>query len=217
MRRTLERFVWIGAASRELLLREGTVRDYLPGSVLWTAGSPARGLYFVLEGEVKIVRGEGNKRHVIHRAGPGETIGEVPLFSHGRYPATAIAVATTTCLIVPEPLLQRAMERDPALAWRFLEGLSERVRGLVDRVDERSAVHVRGRIARLLLEGHARAEGRWFRIGASQAEVAEELGTVREVVVRSLKEMRGKGWVESDGRGRYRVRDAAALGAIEAP
>lgn len=211
---SLDRFGWIGEESRSALLRGGTVREYPPGAVLWTAGSRPRGLHFVLEGEVKIVRGGGNKRHVIHRARPGETIGEVPLFSEGRYPATAEAAAATTVLIVPAPVLRRAMEADPTLARRFLEGLADRVRDLVDRVDERSAVHVRGRIARRLLEGHERAAGRWFRIGSSQADLAEELGTVREVVARVLAGLREDERIESDGRGRYRVRDPAGLEEI---
>ncbi len=209
----LDRFDWIGAESRALLLREGTLREYAPGVVLWTAGSSPAGLHFVLEGEVKIVRGGGNKQHVIHRAWAGDTIGEVPLFSRGRYPATAIAVARTACLLVSEGLLRRAMEGDPDLGWRFLEGLSERVRGLVDRVDERSAVHVRERILRLLLDRHERSRTGWFRLGATQAEVAEELGTVREVVVRVLREVREEGIIESDGRGRYRVRHPERLEA----
>lgn len=203
--RTLDGFDWIGEESRALLLREGTLREYPPDAVLWTTGSRPAGLHFVLEGEVKIVRGGGNKQHVIHRARRGDTIGEVPLFSRGRYPATAIAVARTACLLVPEPLLRRAMERDADLGWHFLESLSERIRGLVDRVDERSAVHVRGRILRLLLERHERSRSGWFRLGASQSDVAEELGTVREVVVRVLREVRDEGTIESDGRGRYRV------------
>ena len=212
-RPTLDRFDWMREETRTLLLRDGTPREYRLGAVLWTASSEPRGLHFVLEGEVKIVRG-ADKQHVVHRAWAGDTIGEIPLFTHGRYPATAIAVTRTTCLIVPENVLRRAMERDSDLSWRFLASLSERVRGLVNRLDERSAIHVRGRIARLLLDRHAKSQGRWVRIGSSQADVAEELGTVREVVVRLLRELREDGIVESDGRGRYRVLDRRRLETI---
>ena len=48
-------------------------------------------------------------------------------------------------------------------------------------------------------------------LGATQAEVAEELGTVREVVVRSLRELREEGVLTSAGRGGYRVLDLQAL------
>jgi DNA-binding transcriptional regulator YhcF (GntR family) len=42
-------------------------------------------------------------------------------------------------------------------------------------------------------------------------ELAEELGTVRELVVRALAQLRDAGLVASAGRGRYVVRDLAAL------
>jgi predicted transcriptional regulator len=48
-------------------------------------------------------------------------------------------------------------------------------------------------------------------LGGTQQEVAEELGTVREVVVRAVRALCESGAIEPAGRGRYRVRDAARL------
>lgn len=210
----LERFEWLDGEVRALLAREGVVRQHRAGAVLWTAGGGSRGLHLVLEGQVKIVRGGGNKQHVVHRASAGDTIGEIPAFDGGPYPATAIAVSDTTCLVVSGALLRRSMRLDPGVGWHFLTGLSARVRELVDRLDRRSAVSVRGRTARLIRERRDGSRDGWFRLGSSQAAVAEELGTVREVVVRTLRELRELGLVESDGRGRYRVLDSDRLDAL---
>ena len=53
-----------------------------------------------------------------------------------------------------------------------------------------------------------------FTLGATQAEVAEELGTVREVVVKELRALRAAGVLRSAGRGRVEVADAARLREI---
>jgi CRP-like cAMP-binding protein len=90
-------------------------------------------------------RRERGRAHVVHEEGPGGTLGEVPLFDGGGYPATAIAQAATRCAVYTP------------------QGL------------------------------------------------AESLGTVRKVVVRSLRGLRRRGIISSAGRGRYRVTDARAL------
>ena len=55
-----------------------------------------------------------------------------------------------------------------------------------------------------------------FALGSSQQALAEELGTVREVVVRTLRRFREQGLIEPVGRGRYRVRDADRLARMTA-
>jgi CRP-like cAMP-binding protein len=55
-----------------------------------------------------------------------------------------------------------------------------------------------------------------FTPGGTQLQIAEELGTVREGVVRALRELRRAGLIEAAGQGRIRVADAAALRATVA-
>jgi CRP-like cAMP-binding protein len=105
---------------------------------------------------------------------------------------------------------------DPGLALRWLGRLALRVRGLVERLDQQTARTVEQRLAALLLERHAAAHGRPFTLASTQAEAAEEIGTVREVVVRTLRRFREAGLVESPARGRYRVRDHRGLARVAA-
>ncbi len=106
------------------------------------------------------------------------------------------------------------MRDDPAVALLFLRRLSSRVRELVDRLDRATRHSVPSRLAAFLLERDAAAPGKPFTLGMTQGALAEELGTVREVVVRALARLRVSGAIEAVGRGRFRVRDSAALDAI---
>ena len=50
-------------------------------------------------------------------------------------------------------------------------------------------------------------------IGMTQDRLAEEIGTVREVVARELRALVRHGWIASLGGGRYRLVDERALRA----
>jgi CRP/FNR family transcriptional regulator len=209
--RQLPRFDALGSKALGALAEGAVERSYEPGAVIWLEGADPRGVFVVLEGEVKIVRSADGRQHLIHRASAGATLGEVPLFADGSYPASAIAVRRTRCLVLPRERLQRAIDDHPEIARLFLRHLARRVRHLVDRIDERSSTGVRARVARRLLKKDGAKPGEWFALGRTQEELAEELGTVREVVARSLSELRESGAIESDGRGRYRVLEAGLL------
>lgn len=170
-------------------------------------------MYVVTSGRVRVLRHAAGRRHVLHEEGPGGTLGEVPLFEGGGYPATAIAAESTTCLVVGRDAIASAMRADPELAWRFLARLAARVRTLVERVEGLAARSVPQRLAGLLAARYAGATaGRAsITLGRTQQEVAEELGTVREVVVRAVRALCDLGAIESVGGGRYRVRDVEKL------
>jgi len=205
------------SAARQALAARAVVREFEPDQVLWTAGDAPRGLFVVLDGRVRIVRAPGGRQHVVHTEGPGATIGEVPLFAGGCYPATAVAAGAVRCLVLDRDALLAAMKHDPRLAWRLLERLASRVRQLVDRLSVRSGHGVRARLARELLAREAAAgPGRAFDLGGTQTHLAEELGTVREVVVRHLRELARSGAIGVRANRRYVVTDRAALQALAA-
>jgi CRP/FNR family transcriptional regulator len=191
-------------------------RRFRRGETLWAAGADAEGLAVVLSGRVRVVRAPDGRQYGVHTEGPGGTLGEVPFFAGGRYPATALAAEPTTCLWLDRATLARAVAADPDLAFRWLGRLALRVRGLVERLDGQTVRTVEQRLAALLLERHAAARGQPFALARTQAEAAEELGTVREVVVRALRRFREAGLVDAPARGRYRVRDPHAVARVAA-
>jgi CRP-like cAMP-binding protein len=201
----------LNAAARRVLVARSVVRRYPAGTVLWRAGARPGGLVMLLEGRVRVVRGANGRQHVVHVEGPGATLGEVPLFAGGRYPATAIAAEDSVCAVADVETVHAAIAEDPSLAILMLQRMACRVRDLVERLDGRSARTVRSRLAAWLLDRHQSA-GSPFTLGCSQAELAEELGTVREVLVRELRRLRDEGVI---GRGRpLEVHDAATLRRI---
>jgi CRP-like cAMP-binding protein len=217
----------VGAEGRVALLARSVERQFATGAVLWSAGDPSEGIALVLEGRVRLVRGSHGRQTVIHSDGPGATLGEVPFFTGSPYPATAIAAEPTRCLFLSRAAVTEAMRRDPAVAMFFLRSLSVRIQNLVDKVDQNTVSTVQTRLADFILQrsrGVSSSPTRvtrrteiGFSLGMTQTALAEELGTVREVVVRALRSLRQMGAIETAGAGKYRVRNPTLLEQLAKP
>lgn len=177
--------------------------------VLFLAGSAPRGWYVVLHGRVRVVRGRAARQHVIHTEVAGGTMGEVPLFAGGTHPATAIAAEPTRCALFTLPALQAAMAENEAVSFMLLQRLALRTRGLVERLDDRSSRSVQARLIEFRLERPVVGTSQTISLGMTQQALAEELGTVREVVSRQLRSLCRSGLIEAAGGGRYRLRNVA--------
>jgi CRP-like cAMP-binding protein len=104
----------------------------------------------------------------------------------------------------------------PDLALALLARLPGRVRLLVERLDQQSGQSTLGRLAQHVLVRATTSRGATFTLGGTQQQIAEEIGTVRELVVRGLRTLRDRNAIESRGGGRYAIVDASLLRAIAA-
>lgn len=191
----------------------GIERRFDTGEIIFRAGDDAAGLMVVLEGKVRVVRKAGTRTQVVHVERAGGTLGEVPTFSGGGYPASAFAAEPTVCLVVGRDVLLAAVKTNPETAFVLLDRLARRVRELVERLDRTALRSVSARLAEFLI-ARADARGRAIvALGMTQQQLAEELGTVREVIVRELHGLRTAGLIRSLGSGRFQIVDAPALRA----
>jgi CRP-like cAMP-binding protein len=191
------------------LAKRASLVTAAPNEVLFLTHSESRGWWIVLEGKVRVVRGDGTRQHVVHTEGPGGTLGEVPLVSGGTHPATAIAAEPTSCALFSRAALEAAIGEAPPIAFLLAQRLGERVRMLVDRLDERSARGVQARLAEFLLARPVQRSS--ISLGMTQQALAEELGTVREVVSREIRSLVARGSIQPVGNGRYRILDVESL------
>jgi CRP-like cAMP-binding protein len=198
------------AAARAELARRGVNLSFRRGEFLFHAGDPTRGLFFVLEGRVRVINERDGRRYLVHEEGPGATLGEVPLMLGGGYPASALAGTDVRCLRFSRAALDAAMSGSPEVAWLLLRRMAERVRTLVGRLEQRSATPILQSLAALILERSAEG-GPAVTLAATQQELAESLGTVREVIARQLTALKRAGAIRAAGRGRIEVADRSRL------
>lgn len=187
-------------------LMTGAVRMKIPaGAVTHRPGEPARHLELVISGVVRgFVTAPDGRTMTVRYCRPGALIGAVTLFaSRFTMPAAAQALVDAELLKLSPAVVRRAAARDPQVAQAFLSELSERVLSFIDEIPGNTFATVRQRVARHLLDLAAeRGPGREARdeivVPVSQQELADAVGTVREVVVRVLRELRQDGVVRTE-------------------
>ncbi|HEY0738688.1 MAG TPA: Crp/Fnr family transcriptional regulator, partial [Herpetosiphonaceae bacterium] len=161
----------------------------------------------------KIARLATNGREqVLHVAAPGHHFNTVPIFDGGPCPANAEALTDVRLLMLPLPDLRAVVESQPTLALAFLKEFTGRLRHLVNLVDELALHTVQGRLAHLVLEQAQAAERGEDVPPLTQAEMAAQLGTVREMVARTLKSFDVLGLIRIE-RGVITVLDRDGLAA----
>lgn len=195
------------------LAAQGRVRYFAVRQVIFHKDDPGDGMYGVLSGSVAITaHSPAGKELVINMFGPGAFFGEIALLDAKGRSATAVARLPSELLFIGRRVFLPFLER-PRVAARVIALLCERLRRTTQLVEDTQFLTVGSRLAKALLglaeQGVRRADG-VVEIAASQIEMAQTLGVSREIVSRQLLAWRDAGLVEL-GRGRIRLRDAAAL------
>lgn len=177
-------------------------------------------LELVVSGVVRVfITAPDGRTMTIRYCRPGALLGAMSLFA-ARFamPASTQALLDVELLRI-SPAVARDMAGEPPVAHMLLRELSERARSFVHEIPGGAFATVRQRVARHLLdlasERVRRRAGRSLRerdliVPVSQQELAEAVGTVREVVVRVLRELREDGLVRTE-RGRIILLDPVRL------
>ena len=123
------------------------------GQTVFCEGSECPGAYVVGSGLVRVFKtGTAGKEHVLHMAGPGHTFAEVAAIGGFACPASAEALALTTCVLLPGDRLRQALADDHELCLGLMTGLTRWVRHLVGLMEDIVLRDAAGRLARFLLE-----------------------------------------------------------------
>jgi CRP/FNR family transcriptional regulator, cyclic AMP receptor protein len=199
-------------------LLEGFVRIKVPaGKVAHWALDEDQYLELVISGVIRVfVTAPDGRTMTIRYCRSGELLGAMSLFSSGfAEPATKQALVDTQLLMISPAKVRALARRDPRVAGALLVELSERARSFVNEIPGTAFATVRQRVARQLLDlasthhddGDPNGE---LAVRITQQDLAAAVGTVREVVVRALRQLRDVGAVRTE-RDRIVLLDPALL------
>ena len=192
-------FAGLDEQTYDELLAGSLSRRVEKGETLFLDGERCRGMFLVQSGVIKIYKlSESGKEQILTLARAGDAVAELPLFDGGDYPASAGALEDSVVLFVPATLVNELLERNPQLCRSVISALAKRLRKLVCLVEDLSLRHVRERLARLLLE---EAGGKLvFHLAFTNEELAARLGSVRDVISRTMSGLQGEGLIRLEGR-----------------
>jgi len=179
------------------------------GEILAFEGEPSDVLYFVFAGVVKAFKTSADGKEQIFRiVRPGESFNDVPVLSGGVNLVSAEAMGTVVLNGIKKKDLEAIIREHPPVALNVIQVLSLRIQELVALVEDFSFRHVTSRVAKMLLEYADHKAGDGPRL--TQQEMAAMIGTAREMVGRSLKNLEGAGIIRME-RNRIVIADPRAL------
>ncbi len=186
---------------------------YSEGATIFLEGDPAAGLFLIEQGIVKVNRlSLEGREYIMHLLERGDIFNTVAVLDGGPNPAHASARTDAVVWRIDRADVQRLARIYPDLAWAFIESLAGQARLLVELVHDLSMRSVRGRLARLLLEEAESRDSDVVQRLLTQEEMAARLGTVREMVGRTLRGLALDGIIEFN-RHRIVILDPQRLAA----
>lgn len=167
------------------------------GEILSFEGAPSDTLYFVVAGVVKVFKISADGKEQIFRIiRPGDSFNDVPVLSGGVNLAGAAAMGPVVLNGIKKKDLETVVRNHPQVALNLVQVLSRRVEELMALVEDFSFRHVSGRVAKILLEYAGDQAGEKPRL--TQQEIAAIIGTAREMVGRSLKNLEEEGAIKME-------------------
>ena len=217
--RLLRESAWfrgLPASLRDAILDRSVLHGYPKGEVIAAQGSPAEGLFAILEGRVAWTRlARPGAEVLLYIAGPGAWFGHLALLRDTPYQFKVVAHAPSRLLMLPRAEYQRLVGEDPANFRRIADTALERLELLIRVYAERHVPAedlIPARLATLaaLRRTETLQAGGAIKLALSQAEAAAIFGVARQTLNGVLKRLESAGLVEVGFR-QLVIPDAARL------
>jgi CRP/FNR family transcriptional regulator, anaerobic regulatory protein len=170
------------AAARGRLLGAARWLRVPAGTLLFDDHQPCEGFPFVVEGSVRVLKAAPNGRELpLYRVAPGETcvISSSCLLGQEDYNARGVTEADTLLMLLPRAVFEELLA-EPAFRGFVFHLFAERIADLMQIIEEVAFHKLDQRLAALLL-------GKGRLLHTTHQQLADDLGSVREIVSRLLK------------------------------
>jgi CRP/FNR family transcriptional regulator len=194
------------------ILSPGAAMHIPAGAEIFSERQPCRGFPLILEGRIKVVKLAASGRElVLYRVAPGGSciITSSCLLGRTDYNARGIAETPLTLLAIPATDFAALLIEHPPFRDFVFHLFAERIAELMQLVEEVAFARLDQRLAKALLAKNGAV------LGITHQQLADELGSVREIVSRLLKGFAAQGLVAL-GREQVTLLDRDGLQKIAA-
>jgi CRP/FNR family cyclic AMP-dependent transcriptional regulator len=191
----------LAEATLRAIAAGGVVRNYPRNTVLINEGDEGDSLFIVLSGRVKVyASNDAGREVVIDFHGPGEYVGEMSLDGAPRS-ASVVTVEPSTCVVVSRAQFREFILAHPDFALHLIGKLIQRARLATENMKSLALSDVYGRLVRLL-NSLAVEEGvrRVVPEKLTQQDIAERVGSSRDMISRLLKDLTAGGYLAVEDR-----------------
>jgi len=193
--------------AKDLLSKYARITEAPIGTIGYREGTPCGAYVMRLAGKSRVYKMSTNGREILlYRVAAGETcvITTTCLLGNSDYPASTIVEEPIRDVLIPAAAFHQLMIDSAAFRRFVMTNYGALISDLIVLLDEVAFHSLDVRLAKALLDSKSP------QITRTHQQIADELGTAREVISRQLKRLEQKGTV-SLGRGQVEIVDRNAL------
>jgi CRP/FNR family cyclic AMP-dependent transcriptional regulator len=189
-------FASLPAADVASVESHSAVRSYRKNTVVVQRGDESASLYVLVEGHARVFLADDHGREVtLNTLGPGDYFGELALLGETARTASVITTEDCRCMVISRAEFLDCLAGQPRIALALIRGLVERVGSLTEQVSKLALRDVYGRVRDTLVEQAREEGGVLVTPRLTHNDIAQMVGSSREMVSRVLKDLREGGYV----------------------
>jgi CRP/FNR family cyclic AMP-dependent transcriptional regulator len=174
-------------------------KSYRKNTIIIEQGDDASTLFLLIKGRVKVfLVGDDGREMVFGERGPGSHIGELALLAGGKRSASVQTLEDSDFLVLTRESFHRIVTSQPTIALSLLRDLAQRTCDLSDEMGALALLDVYGRIRKLINSQVSEEGGRQITTRLTHQDIADRVGSSREMVSKILKDLRAGGYIEID-------------------
>lgn len=186
-------------ALRTALQEVGQTKVFSSGASVFSVGDEHSDFYLLLSGRLQIYKlTRGGQKRILRTVQPGDTFGLVSLFDEQPMLISAVAKGEVQVFVVPRDQFMALLEQYSELSLFVINGLVKRIRNYGDAIASMSVYSTEQRLISYLLDLQEKQGSEKTGIVIlpdTITTLAEQLGTVREVLSRTFSRLIKKGWL----------------------
>lgn len=209
----------LSADDRQRVAAVTRVKTFPKGETIFREQDPSDFYYSIVSGRVKIVKTmPSGKDLILEVFGAGDPFGAVAVYEGRPFPASAVAMEDTNCILIQRREFFALLEQHPSMVRGLLLGLTQRLIELTNRLAELSGGKIESRFARLFVKlgqdlGQKQPDGLFVPLALSRQELADMTGTTIETAIRIMSKWGKDDVVRTDKDG-FTLRDVETLKAV---
>ncbi len=185
----------------QAIARKAVIKSYEKNAIVVTEGEFTKSLYVIVSGRIKVyLDDENGKELVLDSKGPGEYFGEMVL-DEGPRSASVVTTEPSTFAVISTTVFKSLLVKHPEIALIVIKNLIRMARGLDENVRSLAMLDVYGRVSRMLLDLAVEQKGMLvIPEKLTQQEMANRVGTSREVINRILRDLTAGGYIRVEDK-----------------
>jgi len=194
-------FSGLDARTLEVVEQHSAWQPVRKHTVVIQKGNESGVLYVVIAGRLKVsVADDQGKEVILNTLGPGDYFGELAILGDMPRTATVVSLEDSKLLTLSRKAFLDLVREQPDIALAVIRNLTERVSQLTEQVGRLALGDVYSRIRDALNAQAVEADGLLVTGRFTQSEIAQMVGSSREMVSRIFKDLREGGYIRLDDK-----------------